>query len=371
MKAELKTAIILGAGIAVTVAGISIAFSYVETNSFQPAEIISDGEIDEIKNIDKSNLRKAPEIHGITNYINTDPNELQKKIKDKVVLYDIWTYSCINCIRTLPYVTAWHEKYSDEGLVIVGIHSPEFEFEKNLDNVKKAVDKHGIKYPVVMDNDWIMWDAFDNRYWPRKYVADHEGYIRYDHIGEGAYKETEMVIQQLLKERAVSLGMDAKTESNLVDISEFEHTKSRSPELYFGYELAQGRSQLGNPEGFKQDTVANYSMPDELKHNHFYLDGEWKNARDHMELVSETGTIKLSYHAKQVNIVTGGKATLTVTLDGNQLPEKYAGNDIANGIVNITEPDLYNIINSNEASTHTLEIMVNEPGFRIYTFTFG
>ena len=124
-------------------------------------------------------------------------------MEDKVILYDIWTYSCINCIRTLPFITAWDDKYADQGLLIIGIHSPEF--EKDINNVQKAVTQHGIIYPVVLDNDFETWKAFENRYWPRKYIADHEGYLRYDHIGEGRYDETEKVIQELLLERTNSL----------------------------------------------------------------------------------------------------------------------------------------------------------------------
>src|SRR5919107_290699 len=130
-----------------------------------------------------------------------------KDLKGKVVLVDFWTYSCINCIRTLPYLVDWNEKYADKGLVIVGVHSPEFEFEKNVDNVKAAVQKYGIKYPVVQDNDKGTWDAYENRYWPRKYLIDNEGYIRYDHIGEGGYAETEKVIRSLLAERAAQTGI--------------------------------------------------------------------------------------------------------------------------------------------------------------------
>ena len=156
---------------------------------------------------DKSKLQKAPNILGATEYINTSQNELAKILEEKVVLYDIWTYSCINCIRTLPYITTWDEKYRDDGLVIVGIHTPEFEFEKDKDNVLAAVQKFDINYPVVLDNEKEIWNAFQNNYWPRKYITDHDGYIRYDHIGEGSYKETEEVIQKLLDERSQFFGI--------------------------------------------------------------------------------------------------------------------------------------------------------------------
>lgn len=365
MRSEYKTPVALGIGIAIAVIGISVAFSL-----FEPAQISEkDGKI--VKDIDKSNLKKAPEIRGISHYLNTTPEKLKDQMKDKVILYDIWTYSCINCIRTLPYVTAWNEKYSDEGLLIIGIHSPEFEFEKNKENVKKAVKKHDIKYPVLMDNDWVMWDAFQNKYWPRKYIADHEGYIRYDHIGEGAYKETENVIQHLLKERSADLQLNIEAGKDVVNLDEFEHTRDRTPELYFGYELAHGRSQIGNDKGFSPDNIIDYKIPNEQKLHHFYLEGKWQNNKDNMELVSGEGKIRILYHAKEVNIVTAGSANLEIFLDGQSLPANYAGNDVINNEVKVSQPSLYNVISSSEASTHTLDIAVKNKGFQIYTFTFG
>jgi thiol-disulfide isomerase/thioredoxin len=151
--------------------------------------------------IDKTGFKKAPALQDITGYINTDPAQLREAMKNKVILYDFWTYSCYNCQNTFPYVKSWHEKYSDKGLVVVGIHYPEFSFEQDINNVRAAVQNNQIRFPVVLDNDGANWDAFGNHYWPRFYLADHEGYIRYDHIGEGAYDETEKMIQQLIKER--------------------------------------------------------------------------------------------------------------------------------------------------------------------------
>jgi len=140
-----------------------------------------------------------------------------------------------------------------------------------------AVEKYGIKYPVVLDNDWETWKAFENRYWPRKYVVDHEGYIRYDHIGEGGYKETEKIIQKLLYERATQLGLGVASAESLVDIEEFQHTSFRSPELYFGYKFSSGRNQLGNAEGFNPENEVTYIIPENLQQNYFYLEGTWKN----------------------------------------------------------------------------------------------
>ena len=367
MKSEIKFAVILGVGIAVAIGVINIWFSTLDS------EVQStDYNLQSNSTIDKSKFKKAPDIVGIANYLNTTPEQLKEQMKGKVILYDIWTYSCINCIRTLPYITAWNEKYSDEGLLIIGIHSPEFEFEKDKKNVELAIEKYGITYPVVMDNDWETWKAFENRYWPRKYVADYEGYIRYDHIGEGNYQETEKIIQQLLEERSLALGMQVVSAEPLVDIEEFTHTSFRTPELYLGYKFAQGRNQLGNSEGFNQGMIVEYKETENLDLHKFYLVGKWENLEDSMRLVSDSGSIKVLYHAKEVNIVTANQADLEVFLDGEPVTEEYAGKDLESGNkLRVNEPDLYNIINSPVSGTHELEIRINQKDFEIYTFTFG
>ncbi|WP_299292360.1 redoxin family protein [Nitrosopumilus sp.] len=366
MKSEFKTALILGIAITTAVGIMSIVFSTFD----EEVQTSTIGET--ISKIDKSRFKMAPDLVGIAHYLNTTPEQLEKEVEGKVVLYDIWTYSCINCIRTLPYITAWDDKYSDQGLLIVGIHSPEFEFEKNPDNVQMSIDKHGINYPVVMDNDMETWKAFENRYWPRKYIADHEGYIRYDHIGEGAYQETEKIIQQLLKERSEAMGIQFASAASLVDIEEFEHSLFRTPELYFGYKFAQNRNQLGSEEGFQPGQIVTYSEPDKINLHNFYPVGQWKNYDDSMELVSETGSIKLLYNAKEVNIVTEGDAELEILLDGKPIPPKYLGSDLSSSsMLSVSEPNLYNIISSDESSTHELEINVVGKGFQIFTYTFG
>jgi len=375
MKTEIKTAIILSVIIIGSVGGLSVGFSTLESpkEKIIGTKTFEQGEFDfqKISELVLPRYKKAPDLVGISHYINTTPEKLKEEIDGKVVLYDIWTYSCINCVRTLPYITSWNEKYSDDGLLIIGIHSPEFEFEKDSDNVRMAVEKYGITYPVVLDNEHETWKAFENRYWPRKYVADHEGYIRYDHIGEGAYEKTEEVIQKLLEERAQQLGLNVAAAESLVELDEFQHTNFRTPELYFGYKFAFGRNQLGNMEGFNPEQEVKYSIPDNLQQHNFYLDGTWKNLIGSMELVSETGSIKLPYHAKEVNIVTAKEAEITILIDGMPLTSEYEGNDVTLGKITVTEPRLYNIISSKEAGTHLLELIISNPGFEIYTFTFG
>lgn len=359
MKSEAKTAIYMGIAV-VAVAGIaSLWLQQLDA----PASPASDP-------ADKSGLRTAPALAGIAEYINATEEELAAMMEDKVVLYDIWTYSCINCVRTLPYITAWDAKYSDKGLLIVGVHSPEFEFEKDPANVAKAVEKHGIAYPVVMDNDRQTWDAFENRYWPRKYIADHEGYIRYDHIGEGAYAETERVIQELLAERASALGMRTAAAEPLVDVAEFEHTRYRTPELYLGYELAFGRSQLGNAEGFRPGQTVQYSIPGTVAPHMFYMDGDWENNSDHMRMVSAEGRILLPYTAKQVNIVASGDARIDVLIDGLPVEAGIAGSDLRDSALLIDGPGLYNVIEGQSAEARTIELSASGD-LEMYTFTFG
>ncbi|QMU53844.1 MAG: redoxin domain-containing protein [Nitrosopumilus sp.] len=369
MKSEIKTGLLFGVAIVAALGILGVVFSTLDEQT--PSTFVSTDE-QGITKIDKSGFKKAPELTGIADYLNITAEELENEIDGKVVLYDIWTYSCINCIRTLPFITAWDDKYADQGLLIIGVHSPEFEFEKDIENVKLAASKHGINYPVVLDNDKETWKAFENNYWPRKYIADHEGYIRYDHIGEGGYRETEKVIQDLLKERANAFGMQAAAAKNLVEIDEFEHSWLRSPELYFGYYFAQNRNQLGNDEGFRPNQDVTYSIPDSHQRHYFYVDGTWTNLKGSMKLVSDSGKILLPYSGKEVNIVTAGEAILRIHVDGMSIDPSIAGNDVQNhGVLHVEEPGLYNIVQTEASEDHTIEIFVDEPGFEIFTFTFG
>ncbi len=362
MKKEYKYASIFFAIIAVGI--FSISYYYEEID-------LKRSTTDDSAIGDKTFLRKSPELQGISGYINTSQEEIDKHLEGKVVLYDFWTYSCINCIRTLPYLTAWDEKYSDEGLVILGIHTPEFEFEKKYDNVVFATEKFGIEYPVIQDNEKEIWNDFQNRYWPRKYIADHEGYIRFDHIGEGAYKETEEVIQLLLKERANTIG-NVVEEKELVNLDEFRHATFRTPELYFGYKFAEGRNQLGNEEGFSKNKIVDFQLPGQFKQHYFYMEGMWENNKDGMKLVDDAGKIVLNFNAKQVNIVADGNAVLNIQYDGGIISEDSRGYDIEpNGQVKISEPRLYNLIELDQEGPHEIIIEVTGPDFEIFTFTFG
>ncbi|MGH9996848.1 MAG: thioredoxin family protein [Nitrososphaeraceae archaeon] len=385
MNRDNISALLTGVGVVALIVGFAIYFNNPEINKSSLGN--SDQSITSDPNsnngissvglsIDKSQFKKAPEFTGITSYINTKATELSD-LKGKVVLVDFWTYSCINCIRTLPYLVDWNHKYSDKGLVIVGVHSPEFEFEKNIDNVKQAVTRFGIKYPVLLDNDHGTWNAFQNSYWPRKYLVDSDGYIRYDHIGEGGYVETENAIKNLLSERSNQQGIEIsninQTKLTVPGAQSVDFNQIKTPELYFGYQYA--RAQLGNIEGFNPDRTVNYTIPtSNLKSNVIYLQGLWKNNPDSMELVGPDGKIILSYSSKSVNIVAGGKGEITVKEDGKntQTNNPFKGNDLdTEGKLNIDGQRLYNIADHGDYGNHHIEIKAKGSGFKLYTFTFG
>lgn len=335
-------------------------------------------------NIDKSQFQKAPDLTQIAGYINT-PNNNQPihlaNYKGKVVLIDFWTYSCINCIRTTPYLNDWYSKYADKGFVIIGVHSPEFEFEKNYDNVKTAVQKFGIKYPVVLDNNLGTWNAYGNQYWPRHYLIDAQGYIREDHIGEGGYVETEKTIQSLLAERAaldgfkqISFSTKAAPTINTKSLQYIDLSKQITPEIYLGYSYA--RSPLGNSQNFEPEQTVTYTIPSNtsLQPNIVYLDGQWKNNRDNIELQGNSGSIILTYYAKAINIVASGKGqTGVVTEDGNaKIPIKSIGTDLNNnGKFTLNGQRLYNLALHDSYGVHSIIINVKGKGFQLYTFTFG
>ena len=385
MNRDNISALLTGVGVVALIVGFAIYFNNPEINESSlgnsnqsiTSDPNSNNGISSVGlSIDKSQFKKASEFTGITSYINTNATKLSD-LKGKVVLVDFWTYSCINCIRTLPYLVDWNHKYSDKGLVIVGVHSPEFEFEKNIDNVKQAVTRFGIKYPVLLDNDHGTWNAFQNSYWPRKYLVDSDGYIRYDHIGEGGYVETENAIKNLLSERSNQLGKEIsninQTKLTVRGAQSVDFNQIKTPELYFGYQYA--RAQLGNIEGFNPDRTVNYTIPtSNLKSNVIYLQGLWKNNPDSMELVGPDGKIILSYSSKSVNIVAGGKGEITVKEDGknSQQDNPFKGNDLdTEGKLNIDGQRLYNIAEHADYGSHHIEIKAKGSGFKLYTFTFG
>ncbi len=331
----------------------------------------------------------AIEIADPTGFVNTAGTDnggvtgntsstftLKSLIGKKVILLDFWTYSCINCIRTLPYLTAWYSRYASSGLEIVGIHTPEFEFEKDINNVRAATLKYGIQYPVVLDSNMGTWNAYGNLYWPHEYLIDLAGYIVHDQIGEGNYAETEMKIQQLLAQRAAILGAAAAAPMPTSTVSVPSSTIAGgaiSQETYFG---SNRNEYLGN--GTQGATgVQNFTAPASTARNTLYLTGSWDIEPEFAQ--TDSGSIYYRYDAKGVYFVAGsanGKPIdVEVLRDGKPIDASVAGSDIfyKNGqsYVEINQNRLYRIIDDTAAGEHLLEFMIVSPGLQAYTFTFG
>ncbi len=306
---------------------------------------------------------KAKELVAPDGYLNTKNITIAENIGKNVILIDFWTYSCINCQRTIPYIEAWYEKYKDKGLIIIGVHTPEFDFEKEYVNVKRAIEKFNITYPVVQDNKYQTWRAYENQYWPRKYLIDIDGFIVFDHIGEGGYEETEMKIQYLLEERNQVLNVSKEITKEIAQLTteDTNFDLIQSPEIYFGYQYA--RDQIGNKEGWQPEKVVTYKLPSKIARDQFYLNGQWFNRKDNMELTNAHGSITLRYFAKSVNLVAGANTkkpvTITIKVDGKETKT-----------ITVKNFDLYTVVANTQYGEHTLEIEA-EPGLMAYTFTFG
>ena len=337
----------------------------------------SEGYIADDKTISKKKLlyQQAPELRGIEGYINTDPDIRIQNLKGNVILVDFWTYTCINCIRTMPYLKSWYDKYTDDGLVIIGVHTPEFDFEKKYENVKSAVEKYELKYPTVQDNNYATWRAYNNRFWPHKYLIDIDGFIVYDHIGEGGYDITEKKIQELLNERMERIGQ-GKIKDDSTQPEDVVKVEGRigTPEIYLGYGFARGN--FGNKEGLQPNQIIEYKIPLIVRPNKAYLEGTWKVNKDDSELLSDEGRIMLGYDAKVVNIVAGSVAgsQVEVYVDTNWLNEENIGFDVElkNGKSTLTIEDatLYNLVDY-KYEPGLLELRIKGKGFKINTFTFG
>ena len=288
----------------------------------------------------------APEFAGIDTWLNSDPLTM-KGLRGKVVLIDFWTYSCINCLRTLPYVTKWYDTYKDMGFVVIGIHTPEFGFERVTRNVETAIQRFGIKYPVAQDNEYRMWQAYDNHYWPADYLVDQNGKIVATHFGEGNYDKTEDEIRKLL-----AAGPPVAAE-NGPDLS-----RVGSPEMYFGTLRLQ---YLASPEApIEKERV--YSAPPTLSLNNFALVGSWKIGQEQATLAKDDGAVLLHFRSGKVHMVASSPTpvTVSVTVDGK-----------AQAPVTVEGSQLYTLFDSDDYRDHELELKIPKSGFNAYTFTFG
>lgn len=317
---------------------------------------------------------KAPPLDGATQWLNSAPLT-GEQLRGKVVLVDFWTYSCINCLRALPYVKAWERKYRDQGLEVVGVHAPEFAFERDIGNVTRAIKDLGIAYPVAVDNQYAIWRAFRNQYWPAHYLIDAQGRLRYHHFGEGNYGETERVIQQLLQEAGASrvapglIEVDARGVQQAADLGAV-----RSPETYIGYERSE--SFAAAPGTVRNQTVA-YTAPARPALNAWGLDGRWNIGPEHATLAGPSGRIVYRFQARDLHLVLGpgpdGKPVrFKVRIDG-QPPGTARGMDVAeDGTGTVTEQRLYQLIRQpGEIAARTFSIEFLDPGVSAYAFTFG
>jgi cytochrome c biogenesis protein CcdA/thiol-disulfide isomerase/thioredoxin len=315
-----------------------------------------------------------PDLNGAVAWINSAPLT-RHALRGKVVLIDFWTYSCINCLRACPYVEAWAAKYKDGGLVVIGVHTPEFAFEKEQANVEKAVRDLKVSYPVAIDSDYKIWQAFNNEYWPAHYFIDGKGRIRYHHFGEGEYDESERVIQQLLKENgATSLSEGtidmAATGVEAAPASE----KSRSLETYIGYHRAE---HFASTEPLSQDSRKVYTPRERLSLNQWALGGSWKVSPESAVLQAASGTVVFRFHARDLHLVLGpamnGKPVrFKVTLDGTAPGEDHGEDTDANGAGTVQGHRLYQLIRQKGAvEDRTFEIEFLDPGVQAFAFTFG
>jgi thiol-disulfide isomerase/thioredoxin len=325
--------------------------------------------------VEKGKVR-APEIGRV--WLNSTPLSF-RQLRGRAVLVDFWDYTCVNCIRTLPYVQAWHERYRDKGLTVIGVHTPEFMFAQYESNVERGIREFGLTYPIVIDSNREIWKAFANRYWPTKYLLDKDGYLRYGHFGEGGYGECEQVIQELLREIDPTIQLPVLLEP----LREEDHMGAvcyrATGELYLG----NRRGRIGNEGGFKEDQIADYSFTGAAEENFFYANGHWASTAEYFEAVeSGTHTLRLKYEASAVNLVMAcphvASAELTILQDGKPLTRQQATKDTrfrpgTNGAeesyVTVDSARMYFIVDNHDFGEHELELRC-APGVAAFAFTF-
>lgn len=330
-----------------------------------PGALSSDAEQSKVP----GTVERYKEIANPAGFVNTDGITLGELVGKKVILVDFMTYSCINCQRTFPHVAAWHEKYKEQGLEIVGIHTPEFAFEKDIENVRTAMKKAGITYPVVLDNDYGTWRAWGNQYWPRKYLIDINGNVVYDHIGEGNYEETESKIQELLKERAQVLGENIALAEvpKTTEASNAFGGIAKSPETYFG----SARNEfLGNGTRGRAGEQT-LTLPKDIAKNTLYLGGSWNLTPEYAQ-ASKGNTVRYRYNAKEVYIVAVSTKPVQIEiLQDGTLIAGSAGSDVVNGLMTVKESKLYKVIKNTAVEEHVLEMRIKDSGVQLFAFTFG
>lgn len=309
----------------------------------------------------------APEFVGIDQWLNTDHPLTRNELRGKVVLVDFWTYTCINCIRTLPHVTSWYDKYKDKGFVVIGVHTPEFQFEHDSKNVENAIKQFNIHYPVPLDNEYATWNEYNNQFWPAEYLIDAKGIIRRTHFGEGKYDETEHAIQALLKENG------QQVDSTVDNTQDQTQTVLLSPETYLGSK----RMQYLYPNGKIGNGKQAFTLTDNPPTNSFSYGGNW-NITDETAITGGNAVLTYHFSANKVYIILrpginpANTATVKIFLDGKLIDAKVAGQDVKNGVLTVDVDRLYNLVDLHEtAKDHILKLEFKTPGVEAYTFTFG
>lgn len=324
----------------------------------------------------------APELPQGLKWLNSPPLTMQQ-LRGKVVLVDFWEYTCVNCIRTLPYLKSWHEKYKDKGLVILGVHTPEFQFARTPANVDKAVKDFGLKYPIIVDSDYLVWRAYGNRFWPAKYLIDKDGCARYFHAGEGAYEATEARIQELLREANPKVELPAVSAPIRGTDKMGAVCYPCTPELYVGSERGGHEGTFGNREGYRPGQVVDYRDPGNWADGRVYAHGRWKNAPEAListrESPSPKDYVAIRYHALEVNSVLrpeeGKPVRVWVYHDGKPVSPKDKGDDLkfdeqGRSYLTVDEPRMYNIIKNAKFGQHGLRLATAQPGLGVYSYTF-
>jgi thiol-disulfide isomerase/thioredoxin len=338
----------------------------------------------------------AAELVGLQGWINSEPFTLEEQ-RGNVVLIDFWTYTCINCIRTFPALRSWHEKYADQGLVILGLHAPEFEFEKIRENVVQAALDNDLGWPIAQDNDHDTWRAFKNKFWPAKYLIDKDGYIRYTHFGEGSYAETEEKIQQLLAEAGASMTSIEVSDEFERDIDQQSRAsadpyENQTRELYAGFNRNYNALAVGNTEPYVRhqeyfespNQEIDYSDPGDHVNHFLYLEGLWVNGFEELIHARKTEDyedyVGIAFAALEANVVVsvedGETYEVRVTIDGGPLDPSQAGADIrfddeGNSYILVDKSDLYHLVQLSEFGSHDLTLSSNSDKFSLFAYTFG
>jgi cytochrome c biogenesis protein CcdA/thiol-disulfide isomerase/thioredoxin len=318
-----------------------------------------------------------PPLDGATTWLNSPPLT-REALRGKVVLIDFWTYSCINCLRSLPYVKAWYEKYKDHGLVVIGVHAPEFAFEKDLSNVRRAVADLGVKYPVAVDNQYAIWQAFHNQYWPAHYFIDAIGQIRWHHFGEGEYDQSEQIIRRLLVEAGATdlpkAGLGVMNASGVQASADLAHVQS--PETYIGYARAE---HFSSPSGVSKDQPKDYAAPPALALNQWALTGTWVVRSDQATLIQAGGSVAFRFEARDLHLVlgpatSGHSVRFRVLLDGAPPGSNHGDDTDADGNGTVHEQRLYQLIRQSKdvgVGEHTFTVQFLDEGVQAFAFTFG